>query len=55
MMDYNIVFMSDCTAAYAKEDHEATLRTMANNFGTVATAAEVIDAWKAATLVPATV
>ena len=54
MMDYNIVFMSDCTAAYAQEDHEATLRTMGNNFGIVATAAEVIDAWKAATLVPAT-
>jgi ureidoacrylate peracid hydrolase len=55
MMDYNIVFMSDCSAAYAKEDHEATLRTMANNFGIVATAAEVIDAWKAAKLVPASV
>jgi ureidoacrylate peracid hydrolase len=55
MMDYNIVFMSDCTAAYAKQDHEAALRTMGNNFGIVATVPEVIDAWKAATLEPATV
>jgi ureidoacrylate peracid hydrolase len=54
MLDYNIVFMSDCTAAYAQEDHDATLRTMARNFGVVATVDDVIDAWKAAKLVPAT-
>jgi ureidoacrylate peracid hydrolase len=50
MMDYNLVFLSDCTAAYAREDHEATLRTMSRNFGVVATADEVIGAWQAARL-----
>jgi ureidoacrylate peracid hydrolase len=48
MRDYNMVFLSDCTAAYASEDHEATLRTMSRNFGVVASADEVIGAWQAA-------
>ena len=48
MRDYNLIFLSDCTAAYAREDHEATLRTMSRNFGVVAAADEVIAAWQAA-------
>ena len=47
MRDYNLVFLSDCTAAYAQEDHDATLRTMSRNFGTVASAGDVIAAWEA--------
>ena len=47
MRDYNLVFLSDCTAAYAQEDHDATLRTMSRNFGTVAAADDVIAAWEA--------
>ncbi len=52
MRDYNLVFLSDCTAAYAQEDHDATLRTMSRNFGVVATADEIIGAWQAARLTP---
>jgi len=48
MRDYNLVFLSDCTAAYAQEDHDATLRTMTRNFGVVTTAEAVIGAWEAA-------
>jgi ureidoacrylate peracid hydrolase len=48
MRDYNVTFVSDCTAAYAQEDHDATLRTMARNFGTVATAAAIMAAWEPA-------
>jgi ureidoacrylate peracid hydrolase len=46
MRDYNMIFVSDCTAAYSQEDHDATLRTMARNFGTVVTAAEILAAWE---------
>jgi len=53
MRDYNLVFLSDCTAAYAQEDHDATLRTMTRNFGLVTTADEVIAAWEAARLAAA--
>jgi ureidoacrylate peracid hydrolase len=47
MRDYNMVFLGDCTAAYAPEDHDATLRTMSRNFGTVTTSDVVIAAWEA--------
>lgn len=46
MLDYNIVFLSDCTAAYSQAEHEGALRNMASNFGLVTTADEVIGAWK---------
>lgn len=47
MMDYNIVFTSDCTAAYSPDEHNAALRNMANNFGRVVSAADVIATWDA--------
>jgi ureidoacrylate peracid hydrolase len=54
MLDYNIVFMSDCTAAYSTEEHEGTLYNMRAHFGVVATSGEVIAAWNtAAALTPA--
>lgn len=37
LIDYFVAFVSDCTAAGAKEAHEATLYTMGRHFGTVLT------------------
>jgi ureidoacrylate peracid hydrolase len=48
MLDYNIVFMSDCTAAFSAAEHEMSLYNMRTHFGVVATADEVIAAWNAA-------
>ena len=45
MLDYNIVFTSDCTGAGTIEAHEGTLANMRNHFGVVATAQDVINAW----------
>lgn len=46
MRDYHIVFVSDCTAAYDRQEHHATLHNMSKYFGVVASSAEVIEAWK---------
>jgi ureidoacrylate peracid hydrolase len=48
MLDYNIVFLSDCTAAYSPEEHEGALYNMRSHFGIVATADEVIAQWTGA-------
>jgi ureidoacrylate peracid hydrolase len=48
MLDYHIVFLSDCTAAYSTEEHEGALHNMRSNFGVVATADDVIAAWNPA-------
>jgi ureidoacrylate peracid hydrolase len=48
MMDYNIVFTSDCTAAGSEALHESTLENMRRHFGTVASAEEIIAVWAAA-------
>jgi len=52
MMDYNIVFTSDCTAAGSPSLHASTLENMRLHFGTVASAEEIIAAWA---VVPAAV
>jgi ureidoacrylate peracid hydrolase len=46
MLDYNIVFLSDCTAAYSQEEHDMSLYIMKKHFGYVATADDVIAEWK---------
>jgi ureidoacrylate peracid hydrolase len=49
MLDYNIVFLSDCTqTASPAGAHEATLDNIRNHFGTVATSDEVLAAWRTA-------
>jgi ureidoacrylate peracid hydrolase len=48
MLDYNIVFLSDCTAAYSQAEHEGTLYNMRSHFGVVATSDDVVAAWNAA-------
>lgn len=45
MLDYNIVFLSDCTASYAQDVHEMTLHNIGKHFGVVAASTDVIDAW----------
>jgi ureidoacrylate peracid hydrolase len=46
MLDYNIVFLSDCTAAYSQAEHDMSLYNMRSHFGVVATADDVIALWK---------
>jgi len=48
MLDYNIVFMSDCTAAFTTSEHEMALYNIRTHFGVVATSGDVIAAWKGA-------
>ncbi len=55
MLDYNVVFASDCSAAYDREAHDMTLRNHARHFGTVATAAEIAETWAQTHSVAATI
>ena len=48
MLDYNVVFVEDCSAAYDRADHDMTLLVHRKHFGTVATSHEIIDTWTAA-------
>lgn len=43
--DYDMVFVSDCTAAYEPYAHDAALYNMRNFYGRVATAGEVARIW----------
>jgi ureidoacrylate peracid hydrolase len=45
MLDYNIVFTSDCTGAATQEAHDTTLENMRKHFGVVASANQIIDVW----------
>ena len=47
MHDYYVVFTTDGTATYAREDHEATLRNIGHNFGELASVAELQAIWMA--------
>lgn len=46
MLDYNVVFLGDCTAAYTRAEHDGALKNIAMYFGTVADSDDVIAAWK---------
>jgi ureidoacrylate peracid hydrolase len=48
MLDYNIVFLSDCSASYSKDAHEMALHNIGSYFGVVAESTDVVDAWTAA-------
>ncbi|HEO8420604.1 isochorismatase family protein [Mycobacteroides abscessus subsp. abscessus] len=43
MLDFEVIFLSDCTAAFSREAHDMTLQTINQFFGTVATSKEVIQ------------
>ncbi|RYL90333.1 cysteine hydrolase [Sporolactobacillus sp. THM7-4] len=45
MLDYDVVFLSDCTAAFSKAAHEMTLETINQFFGTVVTSDQVAGCW----------
>jgi ureidoacrylate peracid hydrolase len=42
MLDYNVVMLSDCTAALSDEEHRATLENVIQQFGDVMTSDEVL-------------
>lgn len=42
MLDFNVVMLSDCTAALSSDEHRATLETFIQQFGDVLTGAEAI-------------
>jgi ureidoacrylate peracid hydrolase len=52
MHDYHVVVVSDLTATYAQEPHDATLQNIRRAFGRVVTSAEIIDVWREAGLLP---
>jgi ureidoacrylate peracid hydrolase len=43
MLDFNVVMVSDGTAALSDEEHRATLETMIQQFGDVMTVDEILD------------
>ena len=45
MLDFNIVFVGDCSAAYSQTLHDATLENMRRHFGVVANHDEIIAHW----------
>jgi ureidoacrylate peracid hydrolase len=44
MLDFNVVMLSDCTAALSDDEHLATLETIIQQFGDVMTADEAVSA-----------
>lgn len=53
MLDYHVVFLSDASATYEAEAHEATLANIRRAFGIVASTDDVIDAWRTTGALPA--
>ena len=53
MQDYNIVFLSDCTATSTQAFHDATLANIRGFFGIVTTSDEVLADWRARVPQPA--
>jgi ureidoacrylate peracid hydrolase len=48
VIDFNVVFLKDCTATHSIEEHEAALANIEGRFGFVRSADEVVQAWAAA-------
>lgn len=46
MLDYNIAFLSDCTAAFSEEAHQSALANISQFFGTVVRSSQVLDCWE---------
>jgi ureidoacrylate peracid hydrolase len=44
-VDYYVSMVSDCCAAYSDSDHTGALKRFDRDYGSIATSAEVIDAW----------
>jgi ureidoacrylate peracid hydrolase len=47
MMDYNIVFLEDCTATHYIEEHKAALNNIEQNYGFVTSSTELFKIWAA--------
>jgi ureidoacrylate peracid hydrolase len=52
MKDYYIVVVDDCTGTSSRRAHEATLESVRNYFGRVASSAEIVKAWAARASAP---
>jgi ureidoacrylate peracid hydrolase len=48
MLDYSVVFLSDCSATINPAAHQATLANIKTAFGIVAASDEAIEVWQAA-------
>ncbi len=44
--DYYATLVSDCSGAYSKELHAATIKNVQNNFGLVVTVRDLLGAWQ---------
>jgi ureidoacrylate peracid hydrolase len=53
MLDYHVVFLSDGSATYQAEAHDATLANIRRAFGIVASVSEVTEAWRSMGVLPA--
>jgi ureidoacrylate peracid hydrolase len=45
MLDYHIVMVDDCCAAYGRDEHEGALYNVRTHIGTIASSATIVDAW----------
>lgn len=52
--EYFVSLVEDCAATYDQEAHEASVRVVAKNFGTVVTSDELAAVWQAAPALAAT-
>ena len=46
MLSYYITVVEDCTATYSRQAHEASIQNIKDYFGRIATADEIVGAWK---------
>ncbi|MFT8872191.1 MAG: isochorismatase family cysteine hydrolase [Sporolactobacillus sp.] len=46
MLDYNVVLLSDCTAAFSEQAHQSALQNIGQFFGHVVAASDVIGSWR---------
>lgn len=45
MLDFYVVMVEDCCGAYKPNLHAATTENIADRFGVVVTAADVVEVW----------
>jgi nicotinamidase-related amidase len=53
-LEYAVITLSDCTAETSQACYEASLQTLADNFGIVTTAGALVEAWRAVPLTATT-
>lgn len=43
--NFNVIVVSDCTAAYTDQEHFSALQNISNYFGSVAKAEDILKVW----------